>query len=493
MSKRAKHRSILERWVITGTLTLKTPANFSSGENDGAVDMPVLRDETDGMPFIPGTSIAGALRNYLREREIGYGGDSDNNDREKNLYSTLLFGAKRGEEEGRQSPLITFDAPGRPSGFELRDGVKIDGSTRTAAENCKFDFELLSEGSTFDLKFELIIGGQDDRQKLVTALVTALYGLEKEDIFLGMRKTRGFGRCFASRWSVKKYNMANPEEWLAWLACERKGYGVSDVSPLEASYILEAVNEKGITLLPDNRECASLHAEFFLDGSVMIRSGFGETGNEPDMVHLCTSDAKGKDVPVIPGTSWAGVLRHRAERIVMTLGGNDPDKAKIIDEIFGPSKIEEGDEPWASRLSVGESRINGGSLSLIQSRIKIDRFTGGVYGGALFEEKPVFGNKDSVVALDLMLKFFSDDKEDRDSQIGLILLLLKDLWTGNLPLGGESSIGRGRLKGRKAALRISGREWIFENNPDGGLSVIGNADELEQFVRAFTKRMAAND
>jgi hypothetical protein len=36
--------------------------------------------------------------------------------------------------------------------------------------------------------------------------------------------------------------------------------------------------------------------------------------------------------------------------------------------------------------------------------------------------------------------------------VGLVLLLLKDLWTGDLPLGGEISVGRGRLKGKQATL-----------------------------------------
>ena len=37
-------------------------------------------------------------------------------------------------------------------------------------------------------------------------------------------------------------------------------------------------------------------------------------------------------------------------------------------------------------------------------------------------------------------------------ELGLLLLLLKDLWTGDLPLGGESSVGRGRLRGKEAVM-----------------------------------------
>ncbi len=496
MSKRRTHRYIGERWVITGTLTLETPANFGGEENDSTIDMTVLKDETDGMPFIPGTSIAGAIRSYLRELEKGYE-SSFLKEKERELNATLLFGGHRGDDKGEQSPLITFDAPGTPSGFELRDGVKIDSKTRTAAEKHKFDIELLCAGTTFELQFELIVSDKawDDRQKLLNALATALDGLAKGEIFLGARKTRGYGKCAVSEWTARRYNMADPSGLLAWLASERKGDDwVPGVSAVTKSDISEALGET-ITLLKDNRQFAKLHAEFSINGSVMIRSGFSESDKGPDMVHSHSSGANQSDpVPIIPGTSWAGILRHRAERIVRTLTENDSDRTtEFIDSIFGPSKIEEGDKKaYASRLSVSESHIEQGH-PMIQSRIRIDRFTGGVCEGALFEEQPVFGNQDSRVAVDITLKLPAEGNSEPDAEIGLLLLLLRDLWTGDLPVGGESSIGRGRLSGRYANLKLADQEWEFKQKSDGSLSVTSNPDELEHFVRAFGKRMENND
>ncbi len=500
MSKRETHRYIRERWVITGTLTLKTPANFGGDGNDSTVDMTVLKYEADGMPFIPGTSIAGALRSYLRDVEKGYDVPFSNKEKERKLASTTLFGVHRKDDEGIQSPLIIFDAPGMPSGFELRDGVKIDSTTRTATEKHKFDIELLCAGSTFDLRFELIVSEKsENRQKLFNALATALDGLAKGDIPLGARKTRGYGRCSVSEWTVRHYNMADPSELLAWLASEREGDStwVPEVPAVKKNNITEALGGT-VTLLEDNRQSASLHAEFSFDGPVMIRSGFSESYKGPDVMHLHSpGPGKPDPVPIIPGTSWAGILRHRAERIVRILTGNNSDKTtKYIDHIFGPSKIEETDEnTWASRLSVAESRIDGGH-SMIQSRIKIDRFTGGAYESALFEEQPVFGNQDSLVGIDIILKLppkpVQGNGKPDDADVGLLLLLLKDLWTGDLPVGGESSIGRGRLRGRFAKLNIADQEWILEQNSDGSLSAIGNPDELEQFVQAFSKRMENN-
>ena len=64
MAERTEHRSIKERWVITGTLHLETPAHFGNGDANAISDMPLLLNEVDQKPLLPGTSIAGALRNY---------------------------------------------------------------------------------------------------------------------------------------------------------------------------------------------------------------------------------------------------------------------------------------------------------------------------------------------------------------------------------------------------------------------------------------------
>ena len=100
---------------------------------------------------------------------------------------------------------------------------------------------------------------------------------------------------------------------------------------------------------------------------------------------------------------------------------------------------------------MAESEIKK-SASLVQTRVKIDRFTGGAYEGALFTEQPLIGKPDSEVELHLTLRVPCDAKEPDQRELGLLMLLLKDLWTGDLPVGGESGIGRGRLKGKRSNL-----------------------------------------
>jgi CRISPR/Cas system CSM-associated protein Csm3 (group 7 of RAMP superfamily) len=126
----------------------------------------------------------------------------------------------------------------------------------------------------------------------------------------------------------------------------------------------------------------------------------------------------------------------------------------------------------------------------VQSRIKIDRFTGGAYPTALFSEQPVFAKDDTELTLYLELL------SPKDYEIGLLLLLLKDLWTGDLPLGGEISVGRGRLRGRSATLiwKRAGQteEWRIErasDDPnDSHLKISGDQARLEAFVSEHLRR-----
>ncbi len=492
-TKRTPHRFITERWVVTGTLLLETPSHFGNGDADALTDMPLLVDEVNQEPFLPGTSIAGALRNYLRERSLGYGKKEEGD----SLASTL-FGGYRGNDEGAQSPLIVFDAPGHSAGIELRDGVAIDSETRTAADEKKFDMQLLAAGSTFDLRFELAVNKES--KQLLNALATALQGLEDGQITLGARKRRGFGQVTVKDWHVWKFNLSEPKELLAWLASERNWK--NSRTELTGKSLLEKLGSSVSSV--DKRKSAHLTATFSIDGTLMIRSGFGASDSGPDMVHLHSPRAGKKErVPVIPGTSWAGVLRQQALKIARTVSNNleapvdnngrkvfkDKEKKKpllmadvFVDRMFGPSAIERGNKDVkASRVHIKESEIID-SNSLVMTRVKIDRFTGGAYESALFSEQPAIGKNETRITLDLELR------DPKSVELGLVLLLLKDLWTGDLPIGGESGVGRGRLKGLSAVFSASEGDWNFTANGDK-VNVTPSAEKLEEWVELFNEEV----
>lgn len=487
-------RKITHRLYISGDLVLCTPAHFGSGQvrEEALTDMSLLRDEEEQRPLIPGTTIAGALRNYLRSQVLGYSGAEPRDSRPNRSVITRLFGPTRtsGETESRfQSQLIVDDALGRGS-TTLRDGVRIDFRTRTAYSDdsggAKFDVELLEPGTRFQLNFELLLTEDMGAAKVLPALMAALDGLEKGEIRLGLRKRRGYGRCQVEGWHVRTFDLRDPNQLCDWLESPTLA-PLDEMKTAPIRSLLAEFNLRDEPPFEDQRNYFDISAKFSLHGSsLLIRSGFGEADTGPDMVHLHSVDENGNRVPVIPGTSWAGVLRHRALRIVNTIKEEDATEQALVERMFGSMPKDKQKVGAASRLVVDETRVHNGQ-SLYQTRVRIDRFTGGALETALFEQAPIYGKADTTVDFHVRLL----DPEDHEK--GLLLLLLKDMWTQDLPVGGESSVGRGRLRGIEATItdqnRANQTSLRLDQNGDSLGLTTAQRQSLQGYVDALWKEL----
>jgi CRISPR/Cas system CSM-associated protein Csm3 (group 7 of RAMP superfamily) len=486
--KKPDSREITKRIIIIGELELLSPTHLGNGDAEGLTDLPLLADDGSEhlLPLLTGASIAGALRNYVRVHEKGFYNAEEPH--ERNSLAVRLFGMVKGDTDdqtkqsdqgGEQSKLIVDDARGKlPISPEIRDGVRIDGATRTAEDKFKYDLELLPAGTTFPLCFELLIGAQDDEAQLKQALALALHGLESGAISIGARKSRGFGRCVVREWTATTYSLCNSHaDLLAWLAADHAewGFRLADdaIRVGKATDVLIALPEDS-----GKRHVFTITADFALESPLLIRSEdpLTDDDNQPDFAHM--RDSNGRSI--IPGTSLAGALRARATRILNTVR---PDISQnMIDSLFGKDMLRDSHNPTTSRLIVEEVLITGGEM-LVQNRVAIDRFTGGALDTALFAEAPQVGGD---VALALTIYDHPDLKpEQRDAEKGLLLLLLKDLWTGDAALGGTGSIGRGRLRGIRAEISDQNgagqQHWTIEQVGEA-LKVTGNQQALEAFV-----------
>jgi CRISPR/Cas system CSM-associated protein Csm3 (group 7 of RAMP superfamily) len=477
-----ENRKIVRRIVVKGKLTLLTPARFGEHEENAVTSMPILRDAESNKPLLPGSSIAGAMRAYLRERKYGYESEETKG---FSLLSQKMFGSVVDGEQGesRESYLLIEDALADKTATEFRPGVKINSATRVVDEiqgkgGQLYDMELLEAGSGFDLNFELDLPENEDEQKeLLEAFAIVLTGFETGEIGMGARKRRGFGECKVDQWNVQIYDLKNPKELTAWIS------GAPGSQPT-GNTIAEKL---GFTHpLSDNRHRFILEVEFRLPGSLLIRSG-GNDPASPDMVHLRSKHGGAGNVPILSGTSLAGAMRARGLRIAKTLFTDNKKAQKFVSEIFGPDELKNqnernsGEEPFASRLVVRERKVEG-EKDMVQSRIRIDRFTGGTFPGALFDQQPIIGGRKSKVTVSVELR------NPQEAQIGLLLHILKDLWTGDLALGGESSTGRGRLEGIKADMWLykpdqQMREWHITPANNGKLHIEGNRDTLNKYAK----------
>jgi len=482
-------RGVTERIYIKGELSLKTPTHFGNGDTSKITDIPLLRDELDPtVPLLTGTSIAGALRNYLREFECGYGfGETGMG----SIRAEQLFGYvedasanDEGSEGSIQSWLMVDDAfgeiPKNGPPVEIRDGVVIESKSRTAEEGKKFDIELLPAGTTFELKLEFWLN--ESNENLLESLAIALKGFEKGDIRLGMRKRRGYGQCKVIKWQVNRYKMTEADGIIGWLTHSDETEGVTHSDIFELLGVSLEMQHQG--------ESFSIEATFQIADSLLIRSDYSDTSPETnngylaDTIHL-KSFRNGGAQPILSGTSLAGVIRSRAYKIVNTLKGEDF-ADEITNNMFGKRIFSAKDIPSGSRVIIKEAEIKNGITNLIQNRIKIDRFTGGAYPGALFSEQPLFGKSEQKTQVTIDIKLLKTKNANKfKAEVGLLLMVLKDLWTGDLPVGGGSSVGRGRLKGVKATLKHGDKIWqIKEENGKLVFSGDNKPEELEnQYVR----------
>jgi CRISPR/Cas system CSM-associated protein Csm3 (group 7 of RAMP superfamily) len=298
-----RSRQIRERWVIEGDLVLQTPTHLGNGDTDGVVDMPLLLDEATGKALLPGTSLAGALRNYLRERRHGFG------QRQPDAAIEALFGGDKGDDKGSQSSLIVDDALGERPRVELRDGVRIDPVTRTAkidfengkARGYKYDLQLLEAGTRFPLRMELLVSGNE--QELKQTLALALDGLAKGEIAIGLRKRRGFGECRVTEWRVRRYELEQPADLLAWLTEDHADWGYATENRVKAGG--SVADLLGVTLdAQDKRQLCKIHASLFST----VRCSFGPaSASRTAAPTRCTFTAPGRTASAnrcCPAPAW---------------------------------------------------------------------------------------------------------------------------------------------------------------------------------------------
>lgn len=476
-----KPDAVVRRLYARGNWKLKSVAHFG-GDETGIADMCLLQD-ADGKPFIPGASIAGAARSLLAQQCLTWEKYKDGITQETPGLKRLFGGAEKAktvEDSDPMSALIVADAACVNGKIKtsIRDGVHIVAESGTAAEGAKFDVEVVERGTEFELELVCIIRDGDDQCEFKELFLAILHAFQQGDIRLGARTRRGYGRGKVESWKIRDLQMNNPEDVMAWL---RNNPWSRSPNNLDRELDKKL---KDYTPLSDHRRSFRIEANFELRTSLLIRSS-SENPEDPDMVHLYSNEK-----PVIPGTSFAGTFRQRASLIAYALnwdnGCNDADP---VCEMFGAvheqdKKTEDTKqtELWASRVSI-EERLVEKVKPLWQDRVAIDRFTGGSLQSALFNEKPVYPcpmKTETQTNVRLILTL----EEPEKAEIGLLLLTLRDFWSGHAVLGGETSNGRGTLQGIKAKLiykdthiTFDAKEWQLTQNDNGKRMTIEEDDE----------------
>lgn len=447
-----KDASLAYKVVLAGTVKLKSPLLIGSGTEEGKrneADIHVLKDR-ESRPFIPGTSLAGVLRNWMIDAR-GEGGRLFFGDTGKNAIS----------EEGSHSAVAFFDIPlgteEKPAVLTIRDGVSIDSATGIGIDGHKYDYEAVERGAEGPFYGEITIrqilaDGRPQWKDDVKALVNRLTG----GIRLGAMTAKGFGLVSIDDIQAKFYDFSKMEDVSAWLRADRRDMRFGDVY-------------QGVPEAEERKDTFVIDGRFSLRHSLIVRDQDVDGEEKINAVQL----KSGGDF-VIPGTSLKGALRHRAEEIFRVLGKSEG----LLKDLMGYANEGEGAKGRKSRFLVGEVYFEQGVKEAKQSRIRIDRFTGGTISSALFTEQPVWKKRGD----DGNLSIHMEIEHAKPWEAGLALLLLKDLWTGDLAVGGEKSVGRGVLEGKSGEIKFQGAQWQLDGQ---GRVTEGSAADLERFVTAL--------
>jgi len=433
------------RLLLKGVIELTSPAHIGCGRNDHT-DMDVLLD-SDGRPFIPATSFIGVLRHFTK-------GKTDENDLKRFWGFTSEERISDNEKE-RQSAVCCDDLCLQESSrVTVRDGIKIDNKKGIVEDKGKYDYELVERGAKFKLNMEVNLSAEN-RDFCCIMIKTICIALQSERIRIGAKTNSGFGKTSLADAKMYELDFSEKQDILKLLKGE-----------MPTPTLFEDVQE----LLINDKEFV-INATFDLKNSLIVRS-YPYSTEKPDAVHIQSAGEN-----VLPGTSLKGAIRARAERILKTL--QKPDTLLI--ELFGNVN---GDNS-SSNSRKGRVRIDEVILpkfmTELQSRIKIDRFTGGVIDSALFETMPLFSQPINLDEKVRNVKIAICDCKKHEA--GLLLLVLKDLWTGDLAVGGEKSVGRGVFEGCSAEIMWDERKINIEK--DIATMLPKDKTELESLVEAL--------
>ncbi|MCI6989301.1 MAG: RAMP superfamily CRISPR-associated protein [Campylobacter sp.] len=410
---------ILKKFLIRAKFQNETAFNIGCGDGD-FIDAPVLKD-ANGLPFIPATSLVGVIRNEFKKY------DFDENAFDKffgssNRFSAISISDAVLSENGDE---ISCKNVKNSQRISLRNGIKIDEKSGIAKDSALFDFEVVCAGSEFDFKAEFTLRKMHENSDFKAIL----------DIFLTILK-RGFSVGAKTNSGLGKLKNISLE------ICE---YDFSRGGVAFENYINENfTNNYNFALQTPKLNKFELDLILNLKTTLLIGSAYTQT--DADIANL-----KENGDFILSGSSLKGAIRNQALKIARTFRSdeNKDDKNKnrdeIVENLFG--FVDENEKnAKKGRIKISENAIKNVARKLHQ-RTKIDRFSGATIDGALFDSEVLMGGDDNKTQINAKITIF----EPKNAEIGLLLLVAKDLCTGFLAVGGGKNIGRGVFKGAMVA------------------------------------------
>lgn len=445
------------RYRITARLRTLSPLHVGDGDDALLSDRSCLKGAADEKgrystfamgvrgPVIPGTTLKGVLRSWLRAKGAP----------EKLVSRVFGERASGGKVEFHDVPLVTKAAGNNVDrwwhetrGTCLAPGVAIDSRTRTAREQLLYYTEIVPEGS----EFQVTVTGQDlgeDEIGLVAQAIEAGFSGGSSAAPLGAGTAGGWGRLQCAGLVVETIR---PEDVGGWLdSGAASGYESLFRKTATPAAPIELSDQAALLLL-------DIHLRF--EGAMLVNdpSQFRKMGDDGEGVgHAMVRRRDGRHF--LPGSSVRGALRAQARRIWQTLAYDEKEvttsylKGDEVPEIKRRSELQElpafyrmfGAPGWRSPVAIPDFELKPGTGAGVRREfVAVDRFTGGAADKKKFMadalDRPEFHG---TITVDLEAW-----KRGSVGQWGLLalLFLLRDLEEGDVTFGLGSSKGFGACR-----------------------------------------------
>jgi CRISPR/Cas system CSM-associated protein Csm3 (group 7 of RAMP superfamily) len=468
------------RYLARFIIEAETPLAVGSGERDVMTDRLVATD-VNGLPFIPGTALAGVLRNAVREVDkddfFGFQKGNDGQGSRIILSAAQLIGKDGKAIDGLQTINFNDAFYAHFQNLPIRQHVRI--SHKGAAEQGgKFDEQVVYKGTRFCFEMELV-GNKKDEESWKQLLAE----FSNPAFRIGGGTRKGFGAIKVVEVKSEILDLSNNQKLNLHLekTSELNDRFWDNIQSPQSYKPPQSSNwiQYELTLTPD---------DFFLFGS-----GFGSEDGSADMSYVTEKVIQwenGKpsftdEKVLIPATSVKGALAHRTAfhfnrnlkiysdtlmldgklEILLKEGFKIPETIKKFDSNIFEHRARmasEGNPAVRALFGYSANDDDGQRGNVIFSdvfvkhtpekkkllnHVAIDRFTRGAMDGALFSEE-VVGSKEQFTLKILVKKEKEEDKQESfASYLKAFECALNDLCTGMLPLGGGTMRGHGCFSG----------------------------------------------
>lgn len=449
------HR-FLARFIIEAV----TPLAVGSGNNNMMTDSSIVLD-VNGLPYIPGTTIAGILRHAIGEEKAkAFFGKNDSDKQEDRRGADIMFTECRmiGKDgrviDGMSEVDFTDDFYAHFCELPIRQHVCINHKG-VASNGGKFDEQVVFKGTRFCFELELLSQNKE-RKNDFEAVIDAL---KDDSLRIGSSAKSGLGEIRICSLQTACLDLNNNNDLNAYLnkpvnlagKWDRWEKEEKNISPVRHG---EKYIEYELRIKPN---------DFFLFGS-----GVGD--NEANMTPVKAMIIKWDDESLasfqeesilIPGASIKGALSHRvafyynlfteqyadelSEEDWSQICGSNNSAVRKLFGYEGEKRNNKPDNQIPGNVMISDVILDRRPNEKLLNHVSIDRFTGGAIKGALFSEKVVYNELDQneVYIIRILVR-----KQDYDLHVVESLeKAMLDICNGMLPLGGGVNRGNGCFTG----------------------------------------------